>query len=145
MKERPKKTIFSKFRQEAILKKTKKFVLEDLLPNPKINKIILFGSLVEGNFGEYERPFKNRRYSDVDVLLIVEDDFEVPEEWGEHFHCDIYDVYNSHMMDEEILVQYIVCRKNSYQNKEHQKESEKWGVPLSLEKSKHKNIIIHEK
>lgn len=145
MKERPKKIVFPKSRQEVILKRAKEFVLEDLLPNPKINKIVLFGSLVEGKFGEYEKPFKDRKYSDVDVLLMVEDGFLVPGEWEGHFHCDMYDVYNAHMMDGELLIQYMVCRKSSYQNKDYQKESEKWGVPLSLDESEHKNIIIYEK
>ena len=144
MKERPKKTVFPESRQKKILEKAKKFVLVDLLPNPKINKIVLFGSLVEGKFGEYEKPFKDRKYSDVDVLLMVEENFEVPNQWGEHFHCEMYDVYNAHMMD-EILVQYMVCRKSQYQNEKYQEESEKWGVPLSLDESKHKNMVIYEK
>lgn len=145
MKDRPKKNVFPKSEQREILKRAKEFVLGDLLPNPKINKIILFGSLIEGKFGEYGKPYKDRKYSDVDVLLFVEEDFEVPDDWGEHFHCDMYDVYNARMMDGKILVQYMVCRKSSYQNKEYQKESEKWGVPLSLEKSKHRYIVIYEK
>jgi len=145
MKERPKKTIFSRSKQREMLKRAKDFVLSDLLPDPKINKIILFGSVVEGKFGEYEKPFKNRKYSDVDVLLFVEEDFEVPREWEKHLHCDMYDVYNAHWMDGEILVQYMVCRESQYQNEEYQKESEKWGVPLSLGESRHENIILYKK
>ena len=145
MKERPPKTILSKSEQKKIFEKVKKFVLKDLLPNPKINKIILFGSLIKETFGRYEKPFKGRIYSDVDVLLLVENSFEVPNTWKKHFMGKIYQVYNRTKLDNEILIQYIVCKKEFYQNKKYQNIAEKWGVPLLLDKSKHKYVIIYEK
>lgn len=145
MKERPGKTVLPAPEQKRIFERAKRYVLEDLLPNPKIDKIALFGSLAKGTFGKYEKPYKGRSYSDIDVLLLVEDDFKPPKEWELHFSCKMYDVFNITRLDDEILLQYMVSRRSSYQNREHQQESEKWGVPLLLEKSRHKNIILYEK
>ena len=58
--------------------KAREFAIGNLLPNPKINKIMLFGSLAKGTFGKYEKPFHGRKYSDVDVLLFVKDDYKIP-------------------------------------------------------------------
>jgi len=145
MKGRPKKTILSKSEQKKIFEKAKKFVLNDLLSSPKINKILMFGSLAKGTFGKYEKPFKNRMYSDVDILIFVENDFKIPKKWKPYFSCELYDVFYRIKLDKRILIQYMVSRKNVYQNKKHQKEAEKWGVPLLLTKSKHKYIILHKK
>jgi hypothetical protein len=145
MEERPKKIIFSKTEQKRVFEKAKNFVLKDLLPNPKINKILMFASLVTGTFGKYEKPFRNRIYSDVDILIFVEDYFKIPTEWKPYFSCELYDVFYRIKLYNKIWIQYMVCRKSSYQNKENQKEAEKWGVPLLLTKSKHKYIILYEK
>ncbi len=145
MKERPKKIVLSKSEQKKIFEKVKKFVLKDLLPNPKINKILMFGSLVKGTFGKYEKPFKKRIYSDVDILLFVEDDFKVPKHWKEHFIGKIFQVYNRIKLDKKILIQYLVCKRSNYQNKKYQKIAENWGVPFLLKKSKHKYIVLYEK
>ena len=132
-----------KSEQRKILKKAKDFILKDLLPNDKINKIIVLGSIVKGTFGRYEKAFKKRRYSDIDVLLLVENDFKVPKRWKTHLKSHLYNVYDIRKLDNKVLIQYIVCKKRSYQNKKHQKEAEKWGVPLLLKKSKHKFIVLY--
>ncbi len=143
-KERPRKIIFSKTEQKKIFEKAKDFILKDLLPNKKISKVLMMGSLVKGTFGKYEKPFKNRIYSDIDVLLMVEDDFSIPKKWRFHFSCKLYDVFDIDKFDKKISVQYIVCRKSSYQNKKNQKEAEKWGVPLLLRKSNHRYTVLYQ-
>ena len=90
MEKRPRKTIFSKSEQRKIFEKAKNFVLNDLLPNSKINKILMFGSLVEGTFGKYEKPFKNRIFSDVDILIFVEDNFKIPSNWISYVNIATY-------------------------------------------------------
>lgn len=144
MKERPRKTILSKTEQNKILGQVKDFVLKDLLPDKKINRILLFGSLAKGTFGRYESAYKSRTYSDIDILLFVDDDFKVHKKWKSHFECRLYNVYNIRKLENKILIQYMVCRKSSYQNKEHQKEADNWGVPL-LSESKHKYIVLYKK
>ena len=141
-KNRPRKTAFPRSERERVLEKAKDFVLKDLLPNQKINRIFLFGSLAKGKFGKYEKPFKNRWYSDIDILVFVEDDFKIPRKWKLHAKCDLYKVYNICKLERRFLVQYMICRKSSYQKKENQKEAENWGVPLLLEKSRHKYITL---
>jgi predicted nucleotidyltransferase len=101
MEERPRKNFFSKSEKRKIFKKAKKFVLKDLLPNSKINRIIIFGSLVRGTFGKYEKPFKHRLYSDVDFLILVENDFKIPKKWKPYFSCKLYDVFNRKKLDKK--------------------------------------------
>ncbi len=131
MKERPKKTIFPESKQKQLREKVQKYVLKMLLPDSAINKIILFGSLVKGNFGRYEKSFKGRDLSDIDVLLFVEESFEIPKNWKQQYTLDLYDIYDAGDF-ENILVQIMVCKKSSYTNKEHQQRAEPWGVPLLL-------------
>ena len=145
MKERPKKIILSKNKQKTIFEKAKAFVMKDLLPNPKINKIIVFGSIAKGTYGRYIKPYKHRSYSDVDFLVFVENEFNAPKTWNIHYSGKLYSVYNRIKLEHRILIQYMICKKKSYSNKNNQKEAEKWGAPLALEKSKNKHFIIYEK
>lgn len=148
--ERPEKDIFSQPRQKAILKQVREFVKDDLLPNPKINKIILFGSLAEGKFGRYKQEYKGRIYSYIDILLLVDNDFEVPDSWELHFagdpefEGDLYQVYNQKKLESKYLMQYMVCREKSYRREENREVAEKWGVPLKLEESEHEHQVIYE-
>jgi predicted nucleotidyltransferase len=144
MKERPKRKPFSMELQRGIIKRVREFVLKDLLPNPDINRIILFGSLARGEFGRYEGPFQGRIYSDIDILLLVEDDFEPRRGWELHFEGRMYNVYNTGKLD-GFLVQYMVCRRSVYEDPDCQREAEDWGVPLLLRKSRHRYIVLYEK
>ena len=150
-KGRPEKEVFSIERQEEIKKEVVEFVNENLVPHPKINKIILFGSLAKGEFGKYKEEYKNRIYSDIDLLLLVENDYKVPGDWKIHFEGnpdlegDLYKAYFGEKLENKFLVQYMVCRKKSYTNSENKEVAEKWGVPLKLESSEHEFEIIYQK
>ena len=145
LKERPKKTIFPKQVQKAYLKKAKTFILKDLLPNNNINKIIIFGSITKGTFGRYEKLYKGRTYSDVDILLLVNNNFKTPKTWKKHFLGNLYKVYNRIRLERKITIQYLVSKEKIYKNLKNKKEAEIHGVPLLLNKSKHPHIIIYEK
>lgn len=64
---------------------------------------------------------------------------------GEAIECNLYNVYNVGRLGGKVLVQYMVCRKSSYQNRANQREAENWGVPLLLGKSRHKHIVLYDK
>lgn len=145
MKDRPKRTALPKGEQEEILRNLIQYTENNLLPNSKINKIVLFGSLAEGTFGEYEKEWKHGLYSDIDIALFVEDGFEIQKTWHEHFKCKMYTVYNILKLDGKHLIQYLVARKSAYTNPKFQKEAEKWGVPLLLEKSRHKHMVLYDR
>lgn len=145
MRGRPVKIILPKPVQERIMRTARHLILDELLPNPKISKIVLFGSVVRGALGEYEKRYKGRRYSDVDVLVMVDDDFTVPDDWKVHFQNEMYDVYNNGILDRKFIVQYMICRRDCYEDEEKRKEAERWGVPLMLDRSRHKHIVLHER
>jgi len=147
--QRPQKDVFPRRKQEEILNQTIEFVKSDLLPHPKINKLILFGSLARGDFGRYRQEYKGRLYSDIDILLLVENDFSVPDSWQLHFEGnrdlagDLYQVYNYKKLDDRYLIQYMVCKEKSYSRKKNREIAERWGVPLKLENSQHAYKIIY--
>ncbi len=70
-----------------------KKILLDALKNVEYKKIILFGSRATG---------KNREDSDYDVLVIVDDKFEMQE--IRKIECDIRKKMASHLIDVDILV-----------------------------------------
>ncbi len=50
-----------------------------MLPDVGITKILLIGSSVKGNFGEYSPPgFRGSLYSDFDFIVYVTDDYIIP-------------------------------------------------------------------
>lgn len=148
--QRPQKEIFSQQRQEKILRRAVEFVKRDLLPHPNSNKLILFGSLARGDFGRYREEYKERIYSDIDILLLVDNEFEVPDSWELQFggdpelKSDLYRVYNYKKVDDKFLVQYMVCRQLSYQQEKNREVAEDWGIPLKLEDSEHAYKLIYE-
>ena len=142
MKERPEREAFPKDLQKRIIKKAKEYVLSDLIPNHKINKILLFGSLAKGEFGKYKGSFRGRIFSDINILIFAEDDFSVPKQWRINYRGAIYNVYNIGKLD-GFLIQYTVCTRSSYENEENQKEAEEWGIPISYKKSKNKYIVFY--
>jgi hypothetical protein len=83
-KKGPSKKIFTKGQQRLVLKEVKKYVCANL-PKTKIYMKRIFGSLATGKFGKYERKFKRRYYSDVDILFVVSDNFKSSKKWKLEF------------------------------------------------------------
>jgi len=74
---KPRKKLYSVQDQKRIFEKVKKILKKEFDKNKYIKEILVFGSLVNGTFGVYERPTRNKREgSDIDVFIIVDDDFE---------------------------------------------------------------------
>ncbi len=141
---RPKKYVWPAGKQTELRRQVTERVLSRLLPDTSIENVALFGSLAKGTFGEYQRPFHRRRYSDIDVLLVVGPGFRAPKNWRVRLACKMYTVYNGGQICRK-LVQYSVCSQRNRRNRIFQKEAETWGVPLKLGRSTHKNTIIYEK
>ncbi len=151
MKERPPKTIFPIEKQMMILDQIKEYVYDHLLQKTKIHRMRLFGSLAKGTFGKYDGTWKGRKYSDVDVLFVVDDNFIVPREWKIHFEPKgkewiVYDIATVPVttIDETafVEVQYIVVPISSARKLETIALAEKWGIPLKRFLSKHKFIRL---
>ncbi|MFQ5474962.1 MAG: hypothetical protein ACE5DM_03950, partial [Candidatus Nanoarchaeia archaeon] len=79
LRSRPKKTPFSIELQKVLRGKAVSFIQSALLPDEKIIRILLIGSSVKGNFGEYDAPgFRGSMYSDFDFIVFVEDEYKIP-------------------------------------------------------------------
>jgi len=76
LKNRPKKIAYSKALQKKLKKKAINKIKSKFLPNKKIIKIIIIGSIVKNNFGEYALPgFRGSLYSDFDFIIFVQDNY----------------------------------------------------------------------
>jgi predicted nucleotidyltransferase len=148
---RPPKLIFSKSKQSYILAQIKQWIANNLPPNTALYEKRIFGSLAKGTFGKYQTEFKGRKFSDVDILFVVDDDFSPPKEWKVHFECvkDVWVVYDVAIVpidteDETVFVevQYIILKKTYSENIKTITEAEKWGIPLMKSDTKNKYISL---
>lgn len=151
MHERPHKNIFSLEKQTFILDEMKKWINNNLPQKTSIYKKRIFGSSAQAKFGKYEAKIKGREYSDIDILFVVDDNFNPPKEWTVQFECvkDVWIVYDVAIVpvktvDETISVevQFIVLKKTFAEKPETIKEAEKWGIPLRDIDTKNKFISL---
>lgn len=141
---RDNKILLPKKKQEEIFEKVKEFVKIDLGNNPKVNAVVAIGSVLDWKLGRYREPEKGRTHSDIDLVVFVEDDFEIPDKWNLHLESDYYTVYNIREID-NILIQYWLARKLDFSDPKKQEIVEKRGVPFLLEQSKNKFLWIFKK
>ena len=57
-----------------------------------VREVYLVGSLVDGEFGVYCKPDKGRLASDVDLIIVGDDEFPIPNSWVEK-SPHIFDLY----------------------------------------------------
>jgi len=152
LEKRPRKNIFSEeligtLRQKAINK-----IKSKLLPDEKIMKIILIGSSVKNDFGEYKPPgFRGSLFSDFDFIVFVDDDYEIPD-WldrepaGKPFPDDSLNLAyrNKNFIDNKYDVEVFFVRKSNIQNQEVQKLGESAGIPMTPD-SKHNYLIVYSR
>ena len=138
------KNIFPKQKQEEILERIKDSVRKDFQENKKVNAVVAIGSILDWKLGKYSQPKKGRAHSDIDLVVFVEDDFEIPGEWKLHLKSDYYAVYNTKEID-SVLVQYWIAKKSDYSDPEKQQIAEKRGVPFMQENSKNRFLWILKK
>lgn len=60
---------------------------------PKISRIIIWGSIAKDEFGIYEKPYEGRTCSDVDVILVVDKDFKIPGDWSRIDYPSDFDIF----------------------------------------------------
>ena len=146
----PPKIIFSKSKQNFILKQIKEWVFNNLPPDIFLYQKKIFGSMAKGLFGKYQTKFKGRLYSDIDILFVVDDDFIPPKNWKIQFECvkDVWVVYDVAVVpikiDDEIIfveIQFIILKKSYSQKTKTIEEAEKWGIPLKKD-TKNKYICL---
>ncbi|MBT7903246.1 hypothetical protein HN587_05265 [Candidatus Woesearchaeota archaeon] len=152
LKSRPNKTIFSTENTHQLRNKAIKKLKNKLLPDNKIIKIILIGSSVKYQFGEYEPPgFRGSLFSDFDFIIFVEPDFIIPpwldkEPDGKPFSEDSMNLAyrNKKFIDNKYDAEVFFIRKPNMENLKIQELGEQAGIPMTSN-SKHKQLIIYEK
>lgn len=149
MKGRPPKTIFSIEKQTMVQNQIKKWLRNNLPPNTEFYRKRIFGSLAKGTFGKYTSEYKERLYSDVDVLFVVDDNFKAPKKWKVQFEYikNVWIVYDRDIipikMENEkipLLIQFIVIKKSFAAKFVALEDAEKWGIPLKRNTTKNKYI-----
>jgi len=150
LKFRPKKTLYPKAIQSNLKKKAIKKIKSKFLPNNKIIKIILIGSIIKNTFGRYELPgFRGSLYSDFDFIIFVKDNYKIPkwlrkEPTGKPFPDNKLNLAyrNKRFIDKKYDVEIFFIREKEMNNKRIQKLGEKAGIPMT-KKSKHKHLFIY--
>jgi predicted nucleotidyltransferase len=151
MKGRPPKEIFPIKKQKLILSQVKKYIANNLPPKTKIHRKRIFGSFAKGTFGKYKRKHDRRKFSDIDILFVVDDNFKPPKKWKVHFECVkkvwvVYDLEEVPVKIKEetipVLVQYIILTKTFASKPETIASAESWGIPLKRSSSKNKFIPL---
>ncbi len=70
--------------QKKVIKDVIAFILPYLKKHPFFKKVWAWGSLSKGLFGVYEAPYREQEGSDVDLLVEVDERFEIPSELQEN-------------------------------------------------------------
>ncbi|MFB6217023.1 MAG: hypothetical protein ABEJ72_08670 [Candidatus Aenigmatarchaeota archaeon] len=143
-REKPEKRVLHPWVQSELKREAEERIKKKLLPEKDLNEIRMFGSLVEGEFGRYEEPHEGQHYSDIDVILNVEESFEVPEEWELEYRCEgrPYQVYVSEING--FKTEFYIYR-SSQASREEIAEAEKREVPLRDESQHEYQVIYPEK
>lgn len=84
--------------QEGIEKRIREHLLSTRLNHPFVDEARLMGSLAFGQFGVYYEPERKHEKpkiaSDVDLLVIADENYPVPSDWIFNRHFIFFDVYN---------------------------------------------------
>jgi len=152
LRSRPKKTFYSKSVQSNLRGKAIKKIKSRFLPNNRIIKIILIGSIIKNTFGEYEPPgFRGSLYSDFDFIIFVKDDYKIPkglrkEPTGKPFSDSKLNLAyrNKKFIDKKYDLEVFFIRENNMNNKVIQRAGEKAGISMT-KKSRHKYLTVYEK
>jgi len=73
----PKKKVYEN--QQKIKQIAKEYATEKL--NGAASTAYLVGDVIEGGFALYNRPYKRYKGSNVEILAVLNEDFEIPQEW----------------------------------------------------------------
>lgn len=77
---KPKKIIYED--QQEVWREAEKFLQSIVKDKPAVKKAIVWASLAEGKFGLYEEEYQGMEGSDIDLVLIMDEEEIVPEEWA---------------------------------------------------------------
>lgn len=79
MSDKPNKILYEN--QENIWENAKQFLIEIVSSKPAVQEALVWASLAEGKFGLYEHEHSGQEGSDIDLVVILDDNFKIPESW----------------------------------------------------------------
>lgn len=79
MSEKPEKTLYEN--QAEIWETAKKVLVEMVEDKPVVQEALVWASLAEGKFGLYEQEYRGQEGSDIDLVIITDENYELPPEW----------------------------------------------------------------
>ncbi len=149
-KTRPSKKIYPPGLQKTLRNKAIEIIKSKFLPDNQIIKIILIGSSVKGEFGEYDPPgFRGSLYSDFDFIVFVKDDYIIPgwlikEPEGKPFPDDKLNLAyrEKNFVDDKYDAEIFFIREKNAININIRALGEKAGIPMT-NKTKHKYIVVY--
>lgn len=151
LKNRPLKKSFPVNLQSSLRNKAIEKIKSKLLPDNQIIKIILIGSSVTGEFGEYEPPgFRGSLFSDFDFIVFVKDEYVIPD-WltreadGKPFPDDKLNLAyrNKNFIDNKYDMEVFFIKESNMNDPKIQELGEEAGIPMTKE-TQHKNIIVYQ-
>lgn len=94
---KPKKTLFTEDKSEAIRQLFMRHTLENIASNPCVERIYVLGSSTRNSLGQYEVPLVHfgwaKLASDFDILIEIDEAHAVPAEWERQFFADFSGSY----------------------------------------------------
>jgi len=76
---KPKKIIYEN--QAEVWGNAKKYLLNLISNQPCVKEAIVWASLAEGTFGVYEEEYRGQEGSDIDLVLIIDEEYPIPKQW----------------------------------------------------------------
>lgn len=67
--------------QEDVWEKASSYLLNLIQNQPCIKKAYVWASLAEGLFGLYNKEYQGRVGSDIDLVIILNEDKKIPKKW----------------------------------------------------------------
>ncbi|MFH1236579.1 MAG: hypothetical protein V1685_06650 [Parcubacteria group bacterium] len=151
MKDRPSKKSFSREATENLRNRAIEKIKSKFFPFSKIIRIVLIGSSLKGDFGQYDSPgFRGSAFSDFDFIFYVKDDYQIPswlgrEPSGKPFSNDTLNLaYRcKNFIDGTYDIEVLFIREKSMYNNKILEEGELAGIPMS-KKSKNIHLVIYQ-
>lgn len=100
---KPNRILFSEDESKSIKDIFMKHMLENVAAHPCVNRIYVLGSSTRNNLGKYEVPLVHfdwaKLASDFDVLVEIDEQHAVPDDWQRMFFTDYSGCYYYHLGD----------------------------------------------
>ena len=78
-KKKPKKIIYKNKKQ--VFEKVKNFLIPQFKKIKEIDKVLIWGSLINKSFGVYSKPYMHHTASDIDIIVFLKPGAEVPNDF----------------------------------------------------------------